>query len=351
MTTASPGTGHCPGAEQARPLRARARRDDLYRPRGGVWPIDMAVLSLAAAAVLAVSMAVSWRPSLVDGAPRDLQVRARQAEATMRRAAAVIRDARRAERVPSEADDGSVMSALLGAELTPITTTLGNLEAKRIATKPAWASALVLRLDRAGLRAGDVVAAGLSGSFPGLDLALAAACQALDLRLVAISSVTASSWGANQPGFTWPEIEARLVRAAVIPRSTIALSTGGAEDRAADLEPAGRAEAVRIAEAVGVQLGVPVLRPANFEHAIVLHLNSYNRAAGDRPIRLYANVGGAEASLGRSAAVLRLRNGFLPGVPFDLSPNRGVLARFAERGVPVLTLLNVRDLALRWGIL
>jgi hypothetical protein len=52
-----------------------------------------------------------------------------------------------------------------------------------------------------------------------------------------------------------------------------------------------------------------------------------------------------------SHIVLRLRNGFLPGVPFDFSENRGVMARYAERGVPLLTLLNVRDLALRWRIL
>jgi poly-gamma-glutamate system protein len=77
----------------------------------------------------------------------------------------------------------------------------------------------------------------------------------------------------------------------------------------------------------------------------------YERAVGGRPIRLYVNVGGAEPSLGRSNAVLKLRNGFLPGVPFDFSPNRGLMARYAERGIPVLTLLNIRDLAARWGIL
>jgi poly-gamma-glutamate system protein len=311
----------------------------------------MAALSLAAIVVLSATMAVSWRPSLADRAPRDIQARARLAERTMQHAAAVIRHARRAEGIASEADDGSATSALLGAELTPITTTLGNLEAKRIATKTEWASALVFRLDRAGLRRGDIVAAGLSGSFPGLDLALLVACQALDLRLMAISSVTASSWGANQPGFTWPEMEARLVGAGAIRQATIAVSAGGAGDRAADLEPDGRATAEHIAEAVGLALRVPVLRPANFEQAVVLHLNSYSRATAGEPVRLYANVGGAEASLGRSASVLRLRNGFLPGVPFDFSPGRGVLARFAERGVPILTLLNVRDLALRWGIL
>jgi poly-gamma-glutamate system protein len=324
----------------------------MFRPRGGAWPFDLRLVSLAALIVVAAVAALSsWRPSLIDRAPRDLASRARAAEDTMRRAAAVVRDARRATRIDSEADDGTIMSALIGAELTPITTTLGNLEAKRIATRPAWASALTLRLDRAGLHAGDVVAAGMSGSFPGLNLALVVACQALDLRLIAISSVTASSWGANQPGFTWPEIEARLVRTGVIRPASVALTTGGAEDRAADLEPEARADANRIADAVSVELGVPVLRPANFEHALVLHLNAYARAAGGRAIRLYANIGGTEASLGRSAAVLHLRNGFLPGLPFDFSPQRGVLARFAERGVPVLTLLNIRDLALRWGIL
>ncbi len=320
-------------------------------PRGGIWPLDLRVLSAVAVVVFAGALAATWRPPLVDRAPRDVAARARLADATMRRAAAAIREARRAEGVPSEGDDGSVMSALLGAELTPLTTTLGNLEAKRIATRPSWASALTLRLHQQGLRAGDVVAAGFSGSFPGLDLALVVACQSLDLRLIAISSVTASSWGANQPGFTWPEMEARLVKAGIIRPASAAVTTGGAEDRAADLEPDARAEANRIASAVGDELGVPVLRPANFEHAVVLHLNLYTRSAAGRPIGLYANVGGAEASLGRSANVLRLRNGFLPGVAFDFSPDRGVLARFAERGVPVLTLLNVRDLALRWGIL
>jgi hypothetical protein len=48
--------------------------------------------------------------------------------------------------------------------------------------------------------------------------------------------------------------------------------------------------------------------------------------------------------------VLRLRSGLLPGIPFDFSNERGVMARMAERGVAVLTLLNIRDLALRWGV-
>ena len=296
-------------------------------------------------------IATASRTALIDQVPADIAARARSAEAQMTGAALVIQEARRAEGIESEAADGGPASTFIGAETTSITTTLGNLEAKRLATSPAWARALTLRLHQAGLRRGDVVAAGLSGSFPGLNLALLAACQSLELNLVAVSSVTASSWGANQPGFTWPEIEARLVKAGVIGQATIAVTAGGAGDRALDLDDEGRADADRIATAVGLRLGIPVLRPGSFEEAVARRLDAYRRAAGGRPIQLYANVGGTDASLGRSAAVLHLRNGFLPGVPFDFSRDRGVMARFAERGVRVLTLLNVRDLALRWNIL
>jgi poly-gamma-glutamate system protein len=66
---------------------------------------------------------------------------------------------------------------------------------------------------------------------------------------------------------------------------------------------------------------------------------------------LFVNVGGSAASLGASLAILRQRSGFLRALPFDLSAQRGIVARFAERGVPVLNLLNIRDLAFRWGLL
>ncbi len=320
-------------------------RRSLRGPRG----IGVAALAAVVATVAAVAVS-GWRPTLADRVPRRVLEQAHRAEGVMTRAAGVIRAARLAEGVASEAEDGSAMSVLLGAEQTPITTTLGNLEAKRLSTSTRWAEALVLRLHDVGLRQGDVVAAGFSGSFPGLNLALVAACQSLGLRLIAVSSVTASSWGANQPGFTWPELEIRLVRASVIEQASIAISAGGAGDRALDLEPEGRAQAERIGRAASRALRVPFLAPGGFEAAVALRMRAYSDAAG-RPVQLYANVGGTEPSLGRSSAVLHLRNGLLPGVPFDFSRDRGVMARFAERGTRVLTLLNVRDLALRWGIL
>lgn len=272
------------------------------------------------------------------------------AERLMRQAEAMILAAKIEAGIVTDPAAGIDYSGLIGSELTPLVTTLGNLEAKRTATNPSWAAVLTRQLSAAGIGRGDLIAASFSGSFPGLNLAVMAASHALDADLAAVSSVTASTWGANQPGFTWPEIESRLVASRLLPRASIAVTTGGDGDRALDLSPEGQELALTIRDRVAQRLGVPILHPASFEDAVRQRLSAYRRAANGRPIALYVNVGGATASLGQSTAVLRLRSGFISPGPFDRSEDRGVMARFAEQGVKVLTLLNIRDLALRWGI-
>jgi poly-gamma-glutamate system protein len=323
-----------------------------FRPRCGIWPIGPWALTALGVAALSATWGVGARVRLGsrDAVPPALAAKARAAERTMQAAEQLIRQAKRDAGIEPAAEVGRDPSGLLGDELTPLVTTLGVLESKRIATNPAWARILTIRLQQAGIGRTSVVAAGFSGSFPGLDLAVSSACQALGADVIAVSSVTASSWGANQAGFTWPEVEQRLVSAGLIRRVSVAISMGGRGDRALDLEPDGRRQAERIMLATARSLGAETLNPRDYPTAIGERLEMYDRARRGRPIALYVNVGGSDASLGRSRAVLRLPSGFLPGVPFDFSDGRGVMARFAERGIPVLTLLNIRDLALRWGV-
>jgi len=241
-------------------------------------------------------------------------------------------------------------AGLVGSELTPLVTTLGSLDAKIVAASPAWAGELVHRLAGAGVGQGDVGAAAFSGSFPGLDLATVIACNELGAELVAISSVTASTWGATDAGLTWPEMEARLATSGRIDPVTIAVAIGGDNDRGDDLDEAGLALATTIQARTAAMLGAEALRAADLEAACRQRLQLYGKHAAGRPVALFVSVGGAHASLGGSPTVLRLRSGFIPGQPFDLSPERGLIARFTERGVPVLLLLNVRDLAARWRV-
>jgi poly-gamma-glutamate system protein len=87
-----------------------------------------------------------------------------------------------------------------------------------------------------------------------------------------------------------------------------------------------------------------------FRESVEERLALYKSEAKERRISLYVNIGGSQASMGEGSAVLELSSGFIEARSFDLGANRGVMARMMEEGVPVLSLLNVKDLGLRWGI-
>lgn len=320
-----------------------------FRPHRGRWTLrPVWLLALATAGSAAATLLPRLLPTAHDSPV--LAASMARAEATMRTASAHLRRAKEEAGLPALPGVPASERGLVGAELTPLVTTLGSLEAKRLAASPHWASAMTRRLAHAGVGPDDVVAASLSGSFPGLNLALAAACSSLDARLVAVSSVTASTWGATEPGFTWPEMEARLVRAGLLPRTSVAISAGGQDDVAADLEPEAQELARGIAARVASELEVPCLCPSTLDDAITLRLETYRRHAGGGRIVLYVNSGGNHASLGDDTAVLRLQSGFLPPFVYGPAAEGGVMVRFAARGVPILHLLNIRDLALRWGV-
>ena len=306
-------------------------------------PVAAGLLLTAGLAVAAMGAGVwpGWLAPLPPAVSGDVEQAASSAEARWRNGVAAIAAARGVA-----ADE-----ALIGSEMGPLVTTLGNLEAKRVAASPAWPRALVREFHRAGLRRGDVVAASFSGSFPALNLAVMCASQAMGLDLVAVSSVTASSWGATDPGFTWPEIEARFAEGGLARRATVAVSAGGDGDRALDLDDEGRSLARDIAARTARQLQARLIEPADFEASVRARLDAFDVARAGRPIAAFVNVGGTEAALGHSTAILMLQNGWLGSLPFDSSPRRGLVARMVEQRVPVLHILNVRDLAVRWGLL
>jgi poly-gamma-glutamate system protein len=78
---------------------------------------------------------------------------------------------------------------------------------------------------------------------------------------------------------------------------------------------------------------------------------AFERAAGSRPLTAFVNVGGSQASLGRSPAILQLPGGWVrAALPAADDADGGLITRMAGRGIPVLHLLNVRTLALKWGV-
>ncbi|MDQ7839887.1 MAG: poly-gamma-glutamate system protein [bacterium] len=295
------------------------------------------------AAMLGLALATGGASLATAPAPDPSGTTTHEAARLMAEGTAVIRRARLARGLAVDPRTDPNRTGLIGVEWTATTTTLGSLTSKRTGTNPNLAAGLVRWLHEAGVREGGAVAVGASGSFPGLALGTLAAVRALGGRPITITSVGASSWGANEPGFTWLDMEAELVRAGLATRS-VGASPGGEDDDGAGLQEPARGQLLAAVE----RSGVPLLSGETLSDRVAARMAAYAAASGG-PIAAFVNIGGAAANMGTCLGVLNLR----PGVHRTLPPCRGepgVMWRMSARGVPVLHLLHVEGIAAAFGL-
>ncbi len=300
----------------------------------------LSALAWTAAQILAPPDAVDWTDEMGDAAAR------------MDWALAVVRRHRETAGPPLDPALDPNRTGLVGPEYEELFTTLGDLEAKRTTTSPDVAALLVHLLDRAGVDEGDTVAIGASGSFPALLVATLVATEAIGARPVAILSLGASSYGATDPAFDLLHLHRLLVDRGVVHAPPAAASVGGALDVGEDFEPAVRERtAARIRES-----GVPLVDEPDLARNVARRMEVWFGGAtepgpaGGRSPAAFVNIGGADANIGVSPMVLKLRPGLVEDVPLPPPAQRGALHAMAARGVPVIHLLNVRDLSLRHGL-
>ncbi len=270
----------------------------------------------------------------------------------MRRAAALMKDATEAVRRCREARGISIDPAsdinrtgFIGLEASPITTSVGNLEAKRTTANPAFAGLLVFLLHEAGVRKGDTVAIGASSSFPALITAALSAAQALELRPLLICSLGASQWGANHPAFTWLDIEDCLNDSGILTSAPIALSLGGEGDTGQDMSPEGCALLTRRAALTGL----PFLAESSLERNVAERMRLYREAAaGEGIITAFINIGGGYANMGTDSEILKVAPGLAAFRAIPPAERRGVIFEMAARRVPVIHLLYMKGLCERY---
>ncbi|GAK60021.1 hypothetical protein U27_07008 [Candidatus Vecturithrix granuli] len=240
-------------------------------------------------------------------------------------------------------------TGIIGEEYTDLTTTLGNLEAKRTATNPAFAALLVKFFTEADLQTGDVVAINASGSFPMLILATLSAVKVMNLSPLLIYSFGASMYGANIPGFTFLDMLVHLRSKGLLPYQPLAVSLGGEDDRADGLfDPNSKAVFLQLAQSAGA----PLIQEEELAESIRERQQLYQRAAGGNPLACFVNIGGTSAGYGITTASLKFPNGLVLSFPSDLpeSPVRGLIFDYAAQGIPVIHLLNIRELAASHGL-
>ncbi len=237
-------------------------------------------------------------------------------------------------------------SALIGVQYSLITSSEGNLGSKLTSINPNFTAVILQMLLDAGVKRGDRVAVAFTGSFPALNIAVTIACELLDVEPVIITSVASSMWGANEPEFTYLDIESILKDHGVIQHTTVAASIGGGDDIGRSLSKAGRVaieEAIHNNEVIFIDAGS--LSQSQQDRRTI-----YQQYAGDGAYAAFINVGGGVSVLGHSA------NGRL--IPPGLSktylqrnyPAKGVIHDFWEKSVPVIHLLNVNEIAVAYGL-
>lgn len=280
------------------------------------------------------------------GGSHPLRMEMARASEIMARSIEALRGCREAIGLEWDISSDVNRTGLIGLEHSVLTTSIGNLKAKRTTTNPNFAGLLVYLMKEAGVEEGDAVAVGASGSFPALVVAGIAAAETLGIEPLVILSLGASQWGANHPIFHGLIILDCLLERGVIRTKPIAVSLGGDRDNGEDMPPEGRDILVRAVH----QRGYPLVVESSLQRNVEARMRLYSEKAEGRKIAAFVNIGGNYANMGTSAEVLDVKPGLTRVGSLPAPEQRGVLQEMARRDVPVIHLLYVRGLVERYQL-
>ncbi|WP_442484378.1 poly-gamma-glutamate system protein [Aeoliella sp. SH292] len=238
-------------------------------------------------------------------------------------------------------------TGLIGINMSVITSVNGVLPSKQTSANPNFAAVLVDMLMRAGVKEGDMVGVGLSGSFPALNVCTITAIETIGATPLIISSGAASQWGANLPEFMWIDMEKLLYDQGIIEHRSLAASIGGDEDSGKNLSP----EGIVAIQAAIERCDLPMIIANDFTGAVDERMRLMREEAGLQAIRAYINVGGGAVSAGTSLGKKLFDAGLNMRPPMRMPPELdGVMPRFSKLGVPVINVIDIVSLAERYGL-
>lgn len=269
----------------------------------------------------------------------------------------VIKKSRTSLRIPIDDFTDPNASGLIGKAVSQITSKAGHLPAKQTTINPNWSAVFIDLYRNAGLRKGDKIAMGLSGSFPALNISALAACKTMELDPVIISSVSASMFGANHRKLTWLDMEAYLLKAELWDYKSAAASFGGIQDIGHGISRKGLKQIKNAIQRNKVEeLTGEGCNPEEEGNCLGLliqkRINAYKNSAEGTPIRAYVNVGGGIASVGSLLDKKRFRSGVNKRGPTSGASTGlpGVMHHFLRKNIPVIHISRIKLLAERYGL-
>lgn len=214
-------------------------------------------------------------------------------------------------------------TGFIGEEFTGITTTLGNLESKRTSANPDFSALLVKIILEQGIKTGDSVAVNFSGSFPALNLSLIVALEELEVFPVILSSMGASTYGANNENFHYLNMENFLLEKGLIRFRSETFSLGGDGDRGINFDEDLREKILEEIEYSKKNQENSFVKNRNFIYESDLEIALRKKIEifeNTENLKMFINVGGNQHS-------------------------EELLKYFKGEEIPVLSLLNIKEIA------
>lgn len=244
--------------------------------------------------------------------------------------------------INTEADRNN--TGLIGTEMNGITTTLGSIEAKRTSINPNFSAVIIDMMNDAGLKEGDYVAINFSSSFPALNISTVVACEVMGINPIIITSIGSSTWGGNNLEFTYLDIEKYLFDEGLINNKSIAVSPGGARDIGKDMN---QEDLTLILDRMKSH-DKTIIFEDNLEKNIELRKEIYFKDSNK--IDCFINVGGNIVGFGDTTDSIDAPTGLIKDRYYDINRKTGLVQFFNSKNIPVIHILNINELANRYGL-
>jgi poly-gamma-glutamate system protein len=163
---------------------------------------------------------------------------------------------------------------------------------------------------------------------------------------VPIISLGSSTYGATNLDFNLLDIYTLLLRTGVLVTPPAAISLGGTEDVGRNFDSDLRANLLKQIEASGI----PFINEPDLRSNVAVRMAVYGGIENGTRLAAFVNTGGNFSNLGTSALALRLEPGLNTDIALPPEEERGVLFEMAAHKTPVIHLLFIRGLALRYGL-
>jgi poly-gamma-glutamate system protein len=246
----------------------------------------------------------------------------------------------------SESFSDPRLDMLIGQQFSVITTDFSTFEDKIAGANPNFAALILEFLAQAGVEAGDQVAVGFTGSHPGINIAVLCACEVLGAKPVTITAVGSTWWGANDPDFTWLDMERVLNEQNVVQSKMVAASLGGGLDEAAGMSTVGR----NLLKAAIERNHLPLISANSVTESSSRRFLIFREHGKEAPFKAYINVGEGVASLGHIENSRLIRDGLIRRLPSRNYPARGLVHLMNREGIPIINLTDIRALSRKFSL-